>query len=188
MTTSKLGLWTKTGQENGTEINFCISQRQTDITTLYLAVAYDLSVSNIVSSSMYDAAATHTFPNSSTNGPTAIYPPDITLEPGQHQTYWTFMSQLTTSTEPTMRNTGRSQRWCWVMAKGLLDHCNSVRFSQTCTGTPISCENIRYDFIELCHRVRSIDTSIGIYSNIGCANYICIPSKDGLELYKLSRV
>lgn len=188
MTTSKLGLWTRTGQENGTEINFCITQRQTDITTLYLAAAYDKSVSNVVSSSMYDATATHTFPNSSTNGPSTIYPPDILLEPGQHQTYWTFMSLLTTSTEPTFRNTGRSERWCWIVAKGLLDHCNSVADSQTCTGTSVSCESIRQDFVELCHRVRSIDTSKGIYKNVGHANSICIPNKDGLELYEMSRV
>ena len=45
-----------------------------------------------------------------------------------------------------------------------------------------------FDFVELCHRVRSIDTSIGIYKSIGSANYICIPSKDGLELYEMSKV
>ena len=188
MTTSKLGLWTRTGQENGTEINFCITQRQTDITTLYLAAAYDKSVSNVVSNSMYDATASHTFPNSSTKGPTEIYPPDMALEPGRHQTYWTFLSQLTTSTEPILRNTVWSEQWCWIVAKGLLDHCMSVSDSQTCTGTPVSCESIRQDFVELCHRVRSIDTSNGIYRSVGHSNYICIPQKDGLELYEMSRV
>ena len=188
MTTSKLGLWTKAGQENGTESNFCISQRATDITTLYLAVAYDISVSNIISNSQYDAGATHVFPNSSTNGPQAIYPPDITSEPGQHQSYWTFMSQLTTSTEPILRNTGRSERWCWIVARGLLDHCNSVMNSQSCTGTPVTCEDIRQDFVELCHRVRSIDTSNGIYRNIGAPQMICIPNINDLELYQMSKV
>ena len=187
MTSSKLGLWTRTGQENGTEINFCIAQRQTDITTLYLAAAFDKSVSNVVANSMYDPSATYIFPNS-TKGPTTIYPPDILLEPGHHQIYWTFMSQLTASTEPTLREAERSLRWCWIVARGLLDHCNSVEASQTCTGTPVSCENIRKDFVELCHRVRSIDTSQGIYKNVGNPYFICIPNKDGLELYELSRV
>ena len=192
LTESTLGLWTKVGgQNNDTDQrkNVCNPDRKIDLTTLYLARALGLSVSNIITNSIFDETAVYIFPNSSTNGPDQIFPPvDLGNFPNLEQTYWTIMSQYTNATEPTMRTRQRSQKWCWIVGKGVSDHCLMSRTNVGCSSCSTCCWNIWKNFVEACHRVHSLDTSSSPYKMEGNAQTVCLPTKPNLQLYEVSRV
>ena len=195
LTESKLSLWRKVnGQANDTlqRPNLCNPDRLVDTTTLYLARALGLSVSNIITNFVFDEGKTYTFPNHSTLGPTQIYPPSsligfLNLE----QTYWTIISQYTTSTEPAMRTRQREEKWCWLQGKGLHDHCIATQESLPCPDTTPAnyCDDIWKFFVEACHRVHSLDTSQGKY-RLGNSKptYPCVPKLEGRSYYQLSRI
>ena len=195
LTQSSLGLWRKVaGQANDTEQrkNVCNSERLVDITTLYLARALSLSVSNIITNFVFDEGKSYVFPNHTTIGPSQIFPPlALTNFPNLEQTYWTIISQYTQNTEPVMRNRQKQDEWCWIVGKGMFDHCEATIAALTCpTTTPNNyCQDIWKFFVEACHRVHSLDTSVDEYSLNGKdPNYICAPSNPGVKFYELSRL
>ena len=95
LSVSTVGLWKKfNGQDNDTQQrpNLCNPERHVDITTLYLARALDLSVSNIITNFVFDEVKTYDFPNHTTDGPYDIYPPvNLTAFQNLEQTYWTLL-------------------------------------------------------------------------------------------------
>ena len=193
---STLGLWKKLGgQDNSTDqrLNICNLDRDTDIVTLYLARAFGLSVANIVANFIYDEGKTYTFPNHTANGPDVIYPPDqLPAFPDLEQSYWTIMSQFTPSSEPSMRTAKRSRKWCWHVGYAVKEHCMETREATTCPAdapTKMSrCNDIWKYFVEGCHRVLSLDTSLYPYKMSGSANKICSPTQPSSEFYELSRL
>ena len=192
---STLSLWTKVnGQANDTlqRPNLCNPDRIVDITTLYLARALGLSVSNIVSNFVFDEGKTYTFPNHSTSGPSQIYPPvGLTAFPNLEQTYWTIISQYTANTEPSMRTRNREYKWCWIKGKGLYDHCEATLESLSCqSSNPIlSCMNLWKFFVEACHRVHSLNTLSNDYQ-IGnrIPGYTCLPWISGRSFFEISKL
>ena len=196
---STLSLWTKlSGQDNSTDqrVNICNQDRDTDIVTLYLASAFRLSVSNIVNNFVFDEVKNYipTFPNHTTNGPDAIYPPDqLAAFPNLEQSYWTIMSQLTTSTEPLLRTAERSPKWCWHVGYAVRGHCVETRDATSCpAGAPNAntmCNKVWKHFVEGCHRVLSLDTSVYPYRQ-GTGQYysICVPTDQNAKFYELSRL
>ena len=193
---STVGLWTKlAGQDNSTDqrVNICNQDRDTDIVTLYLAAALSLSISNIVTNFVFDEVRNYTFPNHTTNGPDTIYPPDqLAAFPNLEQSYWTIMAQLTTSTEPALRNTKRSPKWCWYLGYAVRDHCMETRDATSCpAGAPTGmtmCNKVWRHFVEACHRVLSLDTSASPYKLQGYYNSICAPTDQSAKFYELSRM
>ena len=48
--------------------------------------------------------------------------------PNLERTYWTILSHYTTMTEPGLR-AGKGSTWCWILGRGLYDHCTATRRS-----------------------------------------------------------
>ena len=138
--------------------NICNPDRVIDMVTLYLAQALGLDTANIKDNFVYEKTKTYVFPDSLYSGPAETFPPNSSLTdfPNLEQTYWTIISQYTTSSEPGLRS-GKSDEWCWLLGKGLHDHCLVTSGSMNCTTD--TCDSVWSNFIEACHRVRSIDTS-----------------------------
>ena len=103
LTQSTLSMWKKVGgQNNDTDQrkNICNPNRQIDITTVYLARALGLTVSNIVASFIFDERKDYVFPGNASE----IFPPvNLTQFWNLEQTYWTIISQYTAASEPLMR-------------------------------------------------------------------------------------
>ena len=186
---SNLSLWTNEGQLEDSQgrRNLCNPDRLVDLATLYLAQALGLDTADIKANFVYEKTKTYVYPNSS-SGPSEIFPPDssLTTFPGLEQTYWTVVSQYTASTEPSLRS-GRSAQWCWILGKALHDHCSAARANLACSLN--NCYNIWKYFLESCHRVRALDTSLAQYRTC------CNPSKpcastsySGVQLYRLQRM
>ena len=195
LTASTLSLKKKTGgQANDTQQrkNICNPDRKVDITTLYLARSLGLSVSNIVTKFKFDESLSYTFPNHSTKGPQTIYPPDNEAAfPNLEQTYWTIISQYTSNTEPSMRTRHRAEKWCWIAARGLYDHCEETKSGASCpSGTPDTlCDEIWEYFAEACHRVHSLNPAHSKYSLDGkYPDSVCAPTEIGMQYYELSRI
>ena len=204
LTESTLGLWKKVGgQSNDTlqRMNICNQGRQADIATLYLARALGLSVSNIISTFVFDETKAYIFPNSSSK-PNIIYSPnayDLFYRwPKLDQTFWTIMSQYNSQTEPQMRTRDKSTYWCWIVGLGMYDHCiqktRDVSCDQTTANHETMCNGYWKYFVEACHRVHSINPAQGgynVYQNNGQQrnpNWICNPSKTNFQLYQISRM
>ena len=195
---STVGLWTKlAGQDNSTDqrVNICNLDRETDITTLYLASALGLSVTNIVTNFVFDESKNYTFPNHTNQGPDTIYPPDqLAAFPNLEQSYWTVMAQLTTATEPGLRTAERSPKWCWYQAYAVRDHCMETRDASSCPAdAPTAmamCNKVWKHLVEGCHRVLSLDTSVSPYKLVGSYSSICAPTQPsaGAMFYELSRL
>ena len=194
LSVSTVSLWKKkNGQDNSTDQspNLCNPLRLVDITTLYLARALDLSVSNIVTNFMFDEGKTYNFPNHTADGPYEIYPPEGLIDfVNLEQTYWTIISQYTEDTEPPMRTRERKDKWCWIQGKGLHDHCEATKATLTCPGTSVlSCDDVWKYFVEACHRVHSLNTSIEPYLMDGHDPLEpCIPSMPGRTYYEISKM
>ena len=190
LTVSTVSLWKKVGgQNNDTEQrkNICNPDRVIDLATLYLARALGLSVSNIITNFIFDETAVYMFPNHSTKAPNQIFPPvELGNFPNLEQTYWTIISQYTNITEPTMRQRQRSVKWCWIVGKGLADHCYMAKNTAGCSTNV--CFNLWKNFVEACHRVHSLDTSNSPYRMEGNPETVCLPTQPNLQLYEVSRV
>ena len=187
--TSSLGLMTDEGQQEDGQArkNLCNPDRLVDIVTLYLAQALGLDTADMKTNFVFEKTKTYIYPNS-TSGPAEIFPPDsnLTAFPGLEQTYWSIISQYTASTEAGLRS-GRSAGWCWVLGKGLHDHCSAVRTSENCSLN--NCDNIWRYFLEACHRVRSLDPSLPQYKTCCNPDKACAStSYPGVQLYRLQRM
>ena len=187
--TSSLSLWTNEGQEEDSQgrKNICNPDRLVDIVTLYLAQALGLDTADIKANFVFEKTKNYVYPNSS-SGPSEIFPAynNLTTFPGLEQTYWSIVSQYTATTEPALRS-GRSAGWCWILGKGLHDHCLATRSSETCSLN--NCENIWKYFLEACHRVRSLDPSLPQYKTCCNPNKPCAStSYQGVQLYQLQRM
>ena len=134
LTTSSLSLSTTEGQENDTQQrnNLCNPDRTVDIVTLYLAKALGLSTANIINNFVYDVNETYVFPMNNTHGPGQLYTQSYVFTdnyfPNLERTYWTILSHYTTMTEPGLR-AGKGGTWCWILGRGLYDHCTATRQS-----------------------------------------------------------
>ena len=189
LTASSLSLWTTEGRANDSQqrVNLCNPDRTIDVVTLYLATALGLDTSDLMTNFVYEKTRTYVYPNSS-SGPSEIFPPDsgLTGFPGLTQTYWTIVAQYTAGSEPTLRS-GRSAGWCWIQGKGLHDHCTVTTNTNNCSVN--SCTNIWRNFIEACHRVRGLDSSLPQYRTCCNHNKPCASkSYPGVELYRLRRL
>ena len=184
---SNLSLTTNEGQLEDSQgrQNLCNPERLVDIVTLYLAQALGLDTADIKANFVYEKTKAYVYPDTSRS---EIFPPDsnLTTFPGLEQTYWTIVSQFTASTEPGLRS-GRSAQWCWVLGKGLHDHCSAARAGLSCSLN--NCYNIWKYFIEACHRVRSLDPSLPQYRTCCNPNKPCAStSYPGVQLYQLRRM
>lgn len=83
----------------------------------------------------------------------------------------------------------RSESWCWILGRGLYDHCLAARTAASCAAN--HCTNIWKNFVEACHRVRSIDTNLSQY-RVFCCNTVNKPCMtggySGLGLYHMRRM
>ena len=193
LTTSTLSLWTNDGQMNDTQqrVNICNPDRIIDMVTLYLAHALGLNTNSIKENFVFEKTKTYVFPDSLYTGPAETFPPNISLTdfPNLEQTYWTIISQYTASSEPSLR-AGKSAEWCWLLGKGLHDHCLLTSSSLNCSQD--TCQTVWANFVEACHRVRSIDTSEAGYELCSwCSpDYPCLyqtySQADLYQLYRLS--
>ena len=83
----------------------------------------------------------------------------------------------------------RSDNRCWILARGLYDHCLAARTAAGCSYN--ACTNIWKNFVEACHRLRSLNTNLSQYRVFCCANKDkpCMTgSYDGLGLYNVGRM
>ena len=189
LTGTFLGLSTSEGQPSDAQerVNICNPDRTIDMATLYLAQALGLNTANIKDNFVYEASRTYLYPNSS-SGPAQIFPPDTNLVsfPGLQQTYWTIVAQYTATSEPGLRS-GRSAEWCWRLGKGLHDHCSVTTNTNTCQTN--NCRNVWRNFVEACHRVRGLDTSLAQYRSCCNQNKPCgAQSQPGVTIYQLNRM
>ena len=66
-----------------------------------------------------------------------------------------------------------------------MDHCNSVRAQAACGAAPNNCDTIWRQYVELCHRVRSMDTSSGAARMTSTRNKyrFCLPGRFNMAGY-----
>ena len=143
--------------------------------------AFDTNVSN------------YKFPNSSVVQQS--YPPEgsvLTSYPSLDQVYWTIISQYSRLTVHTT-NYLKSSRWCWWVGSAVYDHCMGLKSQVACSPQPW-CSRLWKPFMEACHRVRHLDTSVEPYKYVaGAQNKWCMPSAYNLgaltdvTLYEVSR-
>ena len=176
LTESTLDLPTTGAPDNDTEQrkNLCNPNRVVNLATLYSANAFGINVGNLIKNFNYDLAATYVFPNNSKTGPKVIYPPvDLAAFPNLEQAYWTILSQFTIHTEPNIRK-GKSNMYCHHYGVGVYYHCQDTNSKVTkCT---VDCKEIWANFLEVCHRIQSLDTSTGIYQLPNNFNRWCLPN------------
>ena len=169
--TSTLSLKTNEGQMNDSlqRSNICNPDRIIDIVTLYLARTLGLNTADIKENFVFEKTKTYEFPDSLASGPYEIFPPNSSLTdfPDLEQTYWSILSQFSPTTEPSIR-ADKSPEWCWLVGRGLHDHCLLTSDSLNCSLN--TCDTIWSNFVEACHRVRSLDTSTSAYEMCGWCN------------------
>ena len=172
--------------------NICNPDRVIDMVTLYLAQALGLDTANIKDNFVYEKTKTYVFPDSLYSGPAETFPPNSSLTdfPNLEQTYWTIISQYTSNTEPSMRTRHRAEKWCWIAARGLYDHCEETKSGASCpSGTDTLCDEIWEYFAEACHRVHSLNPAQSKYSLDGkYPDSVCAPTEIGMQYYELSRI
>ena len=190
---STLALTTTEGQVDNGKPNFCVA---TDVgranrATVYLASALGLDVGKLVDDFVFDTyVGNYTFPNSSVQS----YPPEgavLTSFPSLDQVYWTIISQYTRFTVHRT-NYGKSSRWCWFVGAAVYDHCVKLKPEMGCSEA--WCSRLWKPFIEACHRVRHLDTSVDPYKYKSSGQYSwCLPSDyssgayTDVTLYEVSR-
>ena len=66
-----------------------------------------------------------------------------------------------------------------------MDHCNSVRAQAACGAAPNNCDTIWRQYVELCHRVRSMDTASGDARMTNTRNKyrFCLPGRFNMAGY-----
>ena len=160
------------GQNNDTKHrpNICNPDRALNIATMYLAKLLSVDLNNI-KSFIFEFNTEYEFPNGSNF---ATYPPDSLTEfPNLEQLFWTIMNQFTPETEPSIRN-NKSPLWCWYTGYAVFDHCKATYQRKSCGQEADShCKQIWKNFLEGCHRVRSINP-VGEYGFTNNVNRWCM--------------
>ena len=91
--------------------------------------------------------------------------------------------------QPAAIRADKSPEWCWLVGRGLHSHCLLTTDSLNCSLS--SCDTIWSNFVEACHRVRSLDTSVTGYEMCGyCSpDYPCLyRTYSQAELYSVYRL
>ena len=193
---STLALMTTDGQVDNGKPNFCVVSDvgRANKATVYLASALGLDVGKLVDNFVFDTnVGNYTFPNSNSSVVQGR-PPEgsvLTSFPSLDQVYWTIISQYTRYTVHTT-NYGKSNRWCWWVGKAVYDHSMKVKSELGCGEAWSS--RLWKPFMEACHRVRHLDTSVEPYKYVAGAQYKwCLPSAynvgayTDVTLYEVSR-
>lgn len=182
----------KNSMDEGEEPNICNPLRTVNIATLYLAHHLGLSVSKIINDYAWDSTKTHVFPSP---GLEVFIPHELTDFPNLEQAYWTIISHYTKDTEPAMRY-GKDRMWCIYYGVAVYDHCMKTVTEAGCENLVQSnlrrdhCRMIHKNYTEVCHRVRSLDTTEPEYRIQSTERYWC-QNKEFIEselsLYVLYR-
>ena len=94
-------------------------------------------------------------------------------------------------TEPTMRTRSISSNWCFIVGRGMYDHCLEKLEESSCPADTSSniCQDYWKYFGEACFRVHSLDPNDNSrkvrYRN---PNYPCIAVNPNYSLYEMHRV
>ena len=193
---NKVELKNVISMDEGEEPNICNPLRIVNIATLYLAHHLGLSVDSVRNNYAWDSSKAHVFPNHTTQGPEQIFiPADLADFPNLEQAYWTILSQYTSYSEPYLRR-GKDRMWCVYYGIAVMDHCVKMVTQADCS--LLKKANIRRDhcrmvwrnFTEVCHRVRSLNTTAWEYKIQSTERFWCLPKSyldSGLSLYVLYR-